>query len=251
MMVNGLVKFKEHFKSFQNEYVLIGGSACDLLMEEADLPFRATKDLDLVLCVEALNDNFVNHFWQFVQSGQYDIMERGNGDKCFYRFTKPKDKTFPYMLEILSRKSDVLGERVPGTIAPLTINEEIISLSAILLDDTYYSFIKDMKVEIDEVSLVDQRCLIPLKARAWIDLSERKKSGDSHAKGDDIKKHKNDVYRLSQLLIDSPLENVPEKIKEDIIKFTSGVRSDVINLRQIGIDGTVEDICALLLRVYC
>ena len=53
-MVKGLAKFREQFRSHAGQYVLIGGAACDLLMEEAGLEFRATKDLDIVLSVEAL-----------------------------------------------------------------------------------------------------------------------------------------------------------------------------------------------------
>ena len=47
-MVIGFTKFKERFQEFKEEYVLIGGTACDLLMENEDLTFRATKDLSLI-----------------------------------------------------------------------------------------------------------------------------------------------------------------------------------------------------------
>lgn len=50
----GLDKFKEYFMGYQDQYVLIGGAACDIIFEEQDTAFRATKDLDLVLIVEAL-----------------------------------------------------------------------------------------------------------------------------------------------------------------------------------------------------
>jgi hypothetical protein len=46
-MVKGLDIFREHFKDFQDSYVLIGGVACYLAMEEAGVAFRATKDLEL------------------------------------------------------------------------------------------------------------------------------------------------------------------------------------------------------------
>lgn len=55
-MVKGLELFKNHFRSYADRYILIGGTACDLAMREAGLDFRATKDLDIVLCVEALDD---------------------------------------------------------------------------------------------------------------------------------------------------------------------------------------------------
>ena len=46
-MINGFMKFKEKFKGFENQYVIIGGTACDLIMENEELPFRATKDIDI------------------------------------------------------------------------------------------------------------------------------------------------------------------------------------------------------------
>lgn len=42
-MVSGFTKFKERFQGFENQYVIIGGTACDLIMENEELPFRATK----------------------------------------------------------------------------------------------------------------------------------------------------------------------------------------------------------------
>ena len=38
---------------FEDQYVIIGGTACDLIMENEELPFRATKDIDIVLIVES------------------------------------------------------------------------------------------------------------------------------------------------------------------------------------------------------
>jgi hypothetical protein len=70
-MVKGLDLFKKHFANFQEKYVLIGGTACMLVMEEAGIPFRATKDLDIVLSVEVLNQEFVSAFKKFVDQGNY------------------------------------------------------------------------------------------------------------------------------------------------------------------------------------
>ncbi len=47
-MVKGLPRFREHFADYQDHYVLIGGSACDVQFDEAGIGFRATKDLDIV-----------------------------------------------------------------------------------------------------------------------------------------------------------------------------------------------------------
>ena len=64
-MVKGIETFENFFRDFSQEYVLIGGTACDLLMEEAGIEFRATKDLDIVLIVEALTEKFGMKFWEF------------------------------------------------------------------------------------------------------------------------------------------------------------------------------------------
>ncbi len=47
-MVKGIKVYKEYFKEFTNNYVLIGGAACDERLEDAGLSFRVTKDLDII-----------------------------------------------------------------------------------------------------------------------------------------------------------------------------------------------------------
>ena len=94
-MVKGIDQFKKHFADFADRYVLIGGAACYLAMEEAGLEFRVTKDLDIVLCAEALDAEFVGAFWKFVKKGGYKNQQKSSGKKLFYRFYEPEDETFP------------------------------------------------------------------------------------------------------------------------------------------------------------
>lgn len=54
----GIESFKQYFKGFENQYVIIGGTACELLMSDQELDFRATKDIDMVLIVETLSKEF-------------------------------------------------------------------------------------------------------------------------------------------------------------------------------------------------
>ena len=93
-MVKGLEVFREHFRNFADRYVLIGGTACDIAMTGAGLPFRATKDLDIVLFVEALDSAFVRAFWEFVRTGGYEVQEKSTGEMQFYRFQKPKNADY-------------------------------------------------------------------------------------------------------------------------------------------------------------
>ena len=51
-MVKGLDSFIAQFRDFTDCYTVIGGAACDILMSEAGLEFRATKDVDMILILE-------------------------------------------------------------------------------------------------------------------------------------------------------------------------------------------------------
>ena len=44
----GIASFKEYFNGFEDQHVIIGGTACELLMLDKSLDFRATKDIDMV-----------------------------------------------------------------------------------------------------------------------------------------------------------------------------------------------------------
>jgi hypothetical protein len=74
-LVKGLALFREYFAPFSEQYVLIGGTAATIAMEEAGLDFRATKDLDIVLHIEALTPEFGEAFWAFLERGSYDIRQ--------------------------------------------------------------------------------------------------------------------------------------------------------------------------------
>ncbi len=141
-MVRGLSIFQAWFKDFENQYVLIGGTAASITMTEAGLPFRGTKDLDIVLHVEALTPAFGQKFWEFVQAGGYQQKEGDPEQKpCLYRFQKSQDEDFPHMLELFSRVPDGLSFVPPGHLTPIPMDEQISSLSAILLNDEYYQFV--------------------------------------------------------------------------------------------------------------
>ena len=104
-MVEGLTIFRDRFRGLEDCYVLIGGTACDLWMGERALDFRATKDLDMVLVVEALRPEFFQVFWQFVKDAGYEGFGGGQEPRNFYRFKKPAQAGFPWMIELFSRRA--------------------------------------------------------------------------------------------------------------------------------------------------
>lgn len=101
-MVRGLNVFRDHFVGFEDRYVPIGGAALEVAMDAAGLQFRVTKDLDIILHVEALNAQFAIAFWAFVANGGYEFREGSTAKPTLYRFSKPTDESFPYMLGLFS-----------------------------------------------------------------------------------------------------------------------------------------------------
>ena len=99
-MVKGLDTFRKYFADYEDQYVLIGGAACDIVFESNDASFRATKDLDMVLIIETLTPEFGEKFWDFIMAGRYRNKATNEGNPQFYRFDKPEDDSFPKMVEL-------------------------------------------------------------------------------------------------------------------------------------------------------
>lgn len=102
-MVRGIESFREWFRGYEDQYAIIGGTACDLLMTDGGLDFRATKDIDLVLIVEAVDSGFANRFWEYVVAGGYEHRNKSTGEAQFYRFTNPQSREYPAMIELFAR----------------------------------------------------------------------------------------------------------------------------------------------------
>jgi len=225
-MVKGLGLFRDHFAAVADQYVLIGGTAATLAMEEVGLDFRATKDLDVVLHIEVLSPEFGAAFWAFIERGGYEIRQASDAGKpILYRFKKPTDVAFPAMIELFCRSPDGLKLAEGSHLTPIPFDETISSLSAILLDDAYYAFIVEGRRTVDGLPWIGAEQLIPLKARAWLDLSARKADGQN-VDTKDIRKHGNDVFRLSQLLAADSRVRVAPGIGEDLLRFLDGIASD-------------------------
>lgn len=235
-MVNGFTKFKEYFQGFKNQYVIIGGTACDLIMENEELPFRATKDIDIVLIVESITAEFGKQFWEYVKEAGYEHLNKSTGKAQFYRFTSPKNKEYPYMIEIFSRNPDFIVLKDDAILTPLPIDEEISSLSAIILNESYYELLKSGQIMIDDIPVLRPTCLIPFKAKAWLDLNERKKNGE-HVDSKNIKKHKNDVFRLAQLITNDTRQILSKEIADDMEAFLIAMENEPLDLKSIDVRG--------------
>lgn len=249
-MVNGFTKFKERFQGYENQYVIIGGTACDLIMENEELPFRATKDIDIVLIVESITAEFGRQFWKYVKEAGQEHLNKSTGKAQFYRFTSPKSKEYPYMIEIFSRNPNFIILEDDAVLTPLPMDEEISSLSAILLNEAYYELLKNGQTVIDGIPVLSPTCLIPFKAKAWLDLKERKASGEQ-VDNKNIKKHKNDVFRIAQLITADTRQALSVEIAEDMKKFLSEIENEDVDLKSIGVRGTdKKTIISMMYQCY-
>jgi hypothetical protein len=212
--------------AYADQYVLIGGTAASLTMEQAGLSFRATKDLDIVLHVEALTPAFGVAFWKFVEAGGYEIRQASDtGKPVFYRFQKPADQRYPAIVELFARAPDGLQPAKGSQLTRIPLDEAISSLSAILLDETYYAFIMAGRREVGGLPWVGEDRLIPLKGIAWLELTARKEQG-AKVDAKDVRKHLNDVLRLSQLLAPATRISLDKKIGDDMMRLLAAVAAD-------------------------
>jgi hypothetical protein len=123
------------------------------------------------------------------------------------------------------------------------------SLSAILLNDSYYELLLAGRDVIDGISILKPSWLIPFKAKAWLDLNKKREHGE-HVDSRDIRKHKNDVIRISTELVLEPC-NLPDEVKEDMRLFMDEFHvmdEELINLKIKGVHEA--DIVNILKEIY-
>lgn len=197
MAVKGLDRFKEYFLDFKDNYVIIGGTACSVILRNADMQPRATKDIDMILVVERMTPEFGRRFWEFIHEGDYEMRERKRDEGKepvpeLFRFYKPRNDGFPYQIELLSRQPEVLSVPEGFHLTPIPVGEDVSSLSAILMDEEFYHFALAHSTMEDELHVADTIGLICLKMKAYLNLSEQ----EPPAHSSDIRKHMSDVFKL-------------------------------------------------------
>ena len=252
-MVRGLDKFKEGFRGYEDCYVIIGGTACDLALEEAGLMARATKDIDIILVVEALTPEFGQAIWDFVNDGGYKQRERSPDKLEYFRFLRPDDHTFPAQIEFFSRKPDLLALPADAALTPVSFNDGLTSLSAILMDDRFYNFTIRESDEVDGIHRARPTALVPLKARAFLNLkADREKGLPVDARN--ILKHKLDVFRLALLLTGEKVE-LPGSVRDTMQAFIHEVKDDLPEKnwfsKQVGaLEITPDDVLTQINETY-
>ena len=232
----GIDKIREYLGNFNVNYVIIGGTACNLNLEDADLQGRATKDIDMIVVCEAISSEYVRQFWTFIKAGGYKVCQMNTKDgvkRSFYRFIEPTDVSFPAYIELFSRIPD--GIQMPENVHTIHFDMEeeyLSSFSAILLDDNYYNYAIDHSREIEGIQVLDKEALIVLKTKAYLNNKKRKNEG-LQVHQDDIDKHKKDIYRLSFLFSGEERYDVSDDIKTALKDFIAELHTDPISTKAI------------------
>jgi hypothetical protein len=191
-MVRGLDLFRARFREFEGSFVLIGGAACDEWFTASGLVFRVTKDLDVVLIIELLAPEAIRALRIFIAEGGYEIRQRTEGSPVLYRFAKPRNEQFPFMLELFSRKPEGPSTGEEQEITPISAGADHHSLSAILPHEDY-SLIqthKDVRDGLPAANVTahppEGTCVARLDQTQgqWQEIDSK-----------DIAKHRNDVFR--------------------------------------------------------
>lgn len=225
----GLDKFREAFEKFSDNYVIIGGTACEITMDGTSVRPRATHDIDMIVIVEKMSAEFGECFWNFVKEAGYHperhkTKENEPGKYELYRFVNGKNG-YPEMIELLSRHPDILGEPKGLVIEPIPVGDDISSLSAIIMDDAYYRFTIEHSKLSDGIRHADSIALIALKTRAYLNLLQEKSDG-RQVNTKDIKKHRSDVIKNIVLLELDETVIAPQSIVDCVHEFTSSIRGD-------------------------
>jgi hypothetical protein len=144
------------------------------------------------------------------------------------------------MIELFSKIPNEFKHSFERGLTPIHIDESIVSLSAILLNNDYYDLLIQGKRMLDGYSLIEIETVILFKIKAWLDMKERKEAGED-IDTKNIKKHKNDVFRLLANASPTSRLELSSGNKNDVIQFIEQIKEDKPDLKNLGIKSTSLD----------
>ena len=206
-MVKGFDKFKQFFAPHSDSFIVIGGTAMQLHGQDGGPMPRVTQDIDLLVIVEKMSESFTSAFHAFLREGRYDCYmakeQDGANKPRFYRFINPKNEAFPIRIELLSSPSLPPPE---GMLYMSLPDEPDDSMSAIVLDRTYYDFAR-------------------AKSVAYLNLMDEYERTGNRLRHHDSKKHRRDVLALAGAVPPGEVTAVPNEIAERLRTFISSIET--------------------------
>ncbi len=111
-------------------------------------------------------------------------------------------------------------------LTPIPVDDDLSSLSAILLNDDYYNYIIEHTQVEDGLHHANIEALICLKAKAFLEIKVRIESG-SKEDVKQLRKHKTDVFRLTVMLTPESEFDLPKTIQAHVNQFAELAASDI------------------------
>jgi hypothetical protein len=229
-MAEHFKNFFDFFKDYEDRYVIIGGQAASILLEDGGTDPRATRDLDIIVIFERADQPFLNRLKQFLSENHYTLDGRKDEeDKHYYRFKTDKGRDVPEIIELFSKLPVDFPLQGPiNVIMPL--DDENDSLSAITLDSDYYQLLKNGVTIFKPLNapVLKPEYLILFKVKAQLDIT-RRLNAHKQVNRADKNKHKTDIYRLLTILPIGtyiPSETVAEQVKTDLHDYTDWLQEN-------------------------
>lgn len=164
----------------------------------------------------------------FVNEYHYELADYGVGvvqQKVYYRFQLPKLEIntrpiVPRQIELFSRLPINYQLKFETATTPLHFDNGP-SLSAIILDDSYYELLKNNVQHLNQMPILNAAALIFFKAKAHLDIIARQAAGQKIKHRADTSKHFKDVCRLTSLLPVNGFDPlaVPKDCQHDLQHF--------------------------------
>lgn len=222
-MVRGIELFRERFAAFGNAFIVIGGTACDIGLQ-AYGGFRRTKDIDMVVVTESVDAAFADAMHAFLREGGYECYVSRDRKPHFYRFLSPKDKSFPAQIELLSHS--LLPELPDSPFTPISLDESVRSLSAIVLDPDYYEYAKTHRDGSSGIPCLTVDALVVFKCAAYLNLRADRERDPASVRADDLNKHRNDIFRLIGAMPEGRTYVLPDPIRRKTAEFANAFPVD-------------------------
>ena len=159
-------------------------------------------------------------------------------------------RRLPHMLELFAKSPFPFRGATKSTAVPIPVeDDDVSSLSGILLNDDYYDLLRSSRQTVDGICVPPPEALLLLKAKAWLNLTECKASG-GFVKDRDLRKHRTDILRLQALALDDASLAMTPALHEDAAAFLKVYERMPLDPSQLGVPGTFSDAMAKIRRLF-